>query len=203
MDTLEEVTVLSLPPELLLDIISRLIPSVRDILDASEVCRVWHATITTDALLWKKVCQAYYLDTGKDSFSNISGGLLAFVMDGPKRWNSQCKAVQKSGRASPADILVADLHSVLRTVTGKDYVPSDGYDEMDSDFVAQVKYAINGLVHCSDDLDLGMVAKYLNADTDVGTLLDEACDQCFKRLEKGAFGACSKCRTARYCGREC
>jgi hypothetical protein len=42
---------------------------VRDILDASEVCRVWHATITTDALLWKKVCQAYYLDTGKDDGS--------------------------------------------------------------------------------------------------------------------------------------
>lgn len=71
----ERKTIQSLPIELLRACLARLLPSnsLRDLLNASLVCRAWRALINDDAVLWKRACEVYFVP--EEIFWRVRGEL--------------------------------------------------------------------------------------------------------------------------------
>lgn len=63
----EEVGIGALPPEIFLECVDRLlVPGpVRDVLRVASVCRNWRVLVMSDPMLWKKMCEIYYVDYEK------------------------------------------------------------------------------------------------------------------------------------------
>lgn len=58
----KETSVADLPSELFLQCAEKLIPDAASIVRLSSVCKKWRRIVMDDAILWQKLCFAYYVD---------------------------------------------------------------------------------------------------------------------------------------------